>query len=47
MIRVFPNGLGDGGSIPGLVILKTQKKKKKKKKKKNMVFDASLLKSAL
>ena len=31
--RVFTNGLGDQGSIPGRVILKTQK----------MVLDASLL----
>ena len=33
MVRVFANGLGDLGSIPGQVIPKTQK----------MVFDASLL----
>ena len=33
MSRVFTNGLGDLGSIPGRVILKTQK----------MVFDAALL----
>ena len=33
MSRVFANGLGDRGSIPGWVIPKTQ----------NMVFDASLL----
>ena len=29
MARVFTNGLGDWGSIPGLVISKTQKKRKK------------------
>ena len=34
MCRVFANGLGDWGSIPGQVIPKTQKKEKKKKKKK-------------
>ena len=33
MARVFANGTGDQGSIPGRVILKTQK----------MVLDASLL----
>ena len=33
MSRVFTNGLGDMGSIPGRVIPKTQK----------MVFDAALL----
>ena len=33
MVRVFANGPGDLGSIPGRVILKA----------KNMVFDASLL----
>ena len=33
MIRVFTNGLGDQGSIPGRVIPKTQK----------MALDASLL----
>ena len=33
MVRVFANGLGDVGSIPGQVIPKTQK----------MVLDASLL----
>ena len=33
MVRVFANGLGDLGSIPGRVILKTQK----------MVLDATLL----
>ena len=33
MVRVFANGSGDRGSIPGRVILKTQK----------MVFDAALL----
>ena len=33
MVRVFLNGLEDRSSIPGRVILKTQK----------MVFDASLL----
>ena len=33
MSRVFTNGLGDWGSIPGQVIPKTQK----------MVFDAALL----
>ena len=33
MVRVFANGLGDWGSIPGRVIPKTQK----------MVLDASLL----
>ena len=33
MSRVFTNGLGDQGSIPGRVIPKTQK----------MVLDASLL----
>ena len=33
MIRVFANGLGDQGSIPGWVIQKTQ----------NMVLDAALL----
>ena len=33
MVRVFANGLGDQGSIPGQVIPKTQK----------MVFDSSLL----
>ena len=33
MVRVFANGLGDLGSIPGRVIPKTQK----------MVLDASLL----
>ena len=33
MSRVFANGLGDWGSIPGRVILKTQK----------IVLDASLL----
>ena len=33
MVRVFVNGLGDLGSIPGRVITKTQK----------MVLDASLL----
>ena len=33
MVRVFANGLGDLGSIPGRVIPKTLK----------MVFDASLL----
>ena len=32
-VRVFANGLGDEGSIPGRAIPKTQK----------MVFDASLL----
>ena len=31
MSRVFTNGLGDWGSIPGQVIPKIQKKKKKKK----------------
>ena len=31
--RMFANGPGDQGSIPGRVIPKTQKKKKKKKKK--------------
>ena len=41
MVRVFANGPGDLGSIPGRVIPKTRKKKKKKKKK--MVLDASLL----
>ena len=41
MIRVFTNGLGDRGSMPGRVILKSQKKKKKKKKR--IVLDASLL----
>ena len=34
MVRVFANGLGDRGSIPGWVIPKTKKK---------MVLDASLL----
>ena len=34
MVRVFSNGPGDLGSIPGQVIPKTQKKKKKKKKTK-------------
>ena len=34
MSRVFANGSGDQGSIPGRVIPKTQKK---------MVFDAALL----
>ena len=29
MVRVFANGLGEQGSIPGRVTLKTQKKKKK------------------
>ena len=38
---MFANGPGDWDSIPGRVILKTQKKKKKKKKKK-MVLDAAL-----
>ena len=33
MSRVFVNGLGDQGSIPGWIIPKTQK----------MVFDAALL----
>ena len=33
MVRVFANGLGDLGSVPGRVIPKTQK----------MVLDASLL----
>ena len=33
MVRVFTNGLGDWGSIPGQVIPKTQK----------MVLDAALL----
>ena len=33
MVRVFNNGLGDLGSVPGLVIPKTQK----------MVLDAALL----
>ncbi len=33
MVRVFANGLGDLGSIPGRVLPKTQK----------MVLDASLL----
>ena len=33
MVRVFANGLGDQGSIPGWVIPKTKK----------MVLDASLL----
>ena len=33
MVRVFANGLGDQGSIPGRVIPKTQK----------MVLDATLL----
>ena len=33
MVRVFANGSGDLGSIPGLVIPKTQK----------IVFDAALL----
>ena len=33
MVKVFTNGLGDWGSIPGQVIPKTQKKKKKKKKR--------------
>ena len=33
MVRVFPNGPGDLGSIPGRVIPKTQK----------MVLDTSLL----
>ena len=33
MVRVFANGLGDWGSIPGRVISKTQ----------NMVLDASML----
>ena len=33
MSRVFANGLGDGGSIPGRVIPKTQK----------MILDAALL----
>ena len=33
MIRVFANGVGNQGSIPGQVIPKTQK----------MVFDATLL----
>ena len=33
MVRVFANGLGDQGSIPGPVIPKTQK----------MVLDATLL----
>ena len=37
MVRVFANGLGDWGSIPGRVIPKTQK----------MVLDASLLNTAL
>ena len=41
MVRIFANGLGERGSVPGWIIPKTQKKKKKKKKKK--VFDASLL----
>ena len=31
MSRVFANGLGDQGLIPGQIIPKTQKKKKKKK----------------
>ena len=35
MVRVFANGLEDLGSIPGRVILKTQR----------MVLDASLLKT--
>ena len=34
MSRLFANGPGDQGSIPGRVIPKTQKKKKKAKKKK-------------
>ena len=37
MSRVFTNGLGDWGSIPGRVIPKTQK----------MVLDAALLNTAL
>ena len=32
MVRVFANGPGDQGSIPGWVIPKSLKKKKKKKK---------------
>ena len=40
MNRMFANGPGDQGSIPGRVIPKTQKKKKKKKKK---VPDATLI----
>ena len=34
MVRVFANGLGDLGSIPGWVIPKKKKKKEEKKKKK-------------
>ena len=37
MVRVFANGPGDLGSIPGRVIPKTQK----------MVLDATLLNTAL
>ena len=37
MSRVFPNGPGERGSIPGLVIRKTQK----------IVVDAALLSTAL
>ena len=40
MSRVFTNGLGDWGSIPGRIIPMTKKKKKKKKKK---VVDFTLL----
>ena len=36
--KVFTNGPGDWGSVPSLLISKTQKKKKKKK-----VLDTSLL----
>ena len=38
MVRVFANGSGGQGSIPGCVIPKTQKK---------IVLDASLLNTAL
>ena len=40
MSRVFANGPGDWGSIPGRVIPKTQKKKK-------IIFDAALLNTQL
>ena len=39
MDRVFANGLGDHGSIPGQVIPKTLERKKKEKKKR--VLDTS------
>ena len=35
--RVFANGPGDRGSMPGQIIPKTKKKKKKKKKKRYLM----------